>query len=66
MKHALFVLHSNRPARPTPTRPARIVSRRVLTAGRQGELATYAVEAVCDDLQVRAFVERDGVLRRKG
>lgn len=49
-----------------PTRPARIVSRRVICEGSQVREPQYEAEIVCDDNKVRTFVSSpDGRWVRK-
>lgn len=47
---------SNRPRKIDPTRPARIIARRVVTVGSQVTAPTYEARIVCDDGKVRTFV----------
>lgn len=48
--------HSNKPHRPSLTRPALALRYTLIEEGKQGQPARYAMDAVCDDGVVRTFI----------
>lgn len=52
----VFTYRTNRPTEPDRTRPAIVLRYTIIDAGRQGQPPRYAMEAKCDDGEVRTFV----------